>query len=323
MTEDECIAQARILSRVTVSGLNAANALIWVNEAQKQFAKDVHGLVKETYLALSPSFDIYTHMAINISIEGSRNNDITATDVVICAANANDQTGAQVATALQVALRAAIGLGADLTVLWSTTTWKFTIDAIDSTSITIAAPTAIIYASALDLLGLPAGETEDISVTGNIPEDCNVGIDLPDDFLAIIGKPEWDGNPLYPAPWGYFASPQSVGTPTRYGIQGKKMRISPSPISQKLLHLWYKYIPEEIEDGEDIAVDDNWNIAIVFYTGFLMATGNFELKDVAAHLYGLYRQEVIRHIQYFANNNPKYEPTYVTPPFPEVIDENS
>jgi len=245
MTLEDCITKARQLSRTSTSGLSDRAAVKHVNDAQKSFAKDVHGLTKETYLSLSPRFDIQTHFAIGITVTGGTN-ALAATDVAICATSALDQTGTQVATALQTAIRA-VG-PTTLTVTWSTTAWKFTIDGIDCTSITLETPSGITYADALDLLGFEAGTTTDTEITGEIPTECNLEITLPDDFLQVIPSPEWDGEPLILAPWPLFTSPGTSGTPSMYAIREKRMRLYPVPNSQKMLHLWYKYIPSDFTE---------------------------------------------------------------------------
>lgn len=431
MDLETCIAKARRLARATTSGISDRDAVDWVNSAQKKFAKDVHGLTKEEYLSLAPRFDIQTNFAIRLTITGGTN-ALAATDVVICAASSLDQTGTQVAAALQVAILALAPT--TLTVTWDLSAWKFTIDAIDSTSITLAAPSNITYINALSLLGLTAEETVSTEVIGDIPENCNLDISLPNDFLSIISNPEWDGEPLYPAPWSEFISPLSTGTPTHYSIMGKRLRLNPMPLSQKMLHIWYKYIPEDFveisgyqecglttrtlvtesgltaatqyyfkvtvegvqveynittgtttifasiialmntaclgictwslvngdlrctsdntsgsssivlaigttgtdlfgtltgwtafEDSvpgealDDLGVDDEWAMAIVYYTAYLMAMDNFEYT-VADRQFVNYKMEVNNHILNMANNNTKIEPPYdIEPPLPEVI----
>lgn len=218
----------------------------WINEGQKEFAKEVHGLIKEDYLTLEPRFDIQTHFAINLTIVGGTN-ALASTDIPICAADATDQTGTDVATALQVAIRAA---GAATAAVYfgivGSHIWQFQIDAIDSTSITLAPPSDIIYADALELLGFVAGTTTDTEVYGSIPTDCNLEVDLPTDFLSIVSDPEWNGDPLRQAPFYNFISPETSGTPTWYYIRDNKtIRLYPPPINQGMLHIFYQYIPED------------------------------------------------------------------------------
>ena len=238
MTLSKVISKARELSRTSTTKTDTT-VMEWVNDALIQFSKDIHVQQKEAYLSISPRFDIATNMAIRVTITGGAN-ALTATDVVICATSANDQTGTQVATALQTAIRAAIGVGATLTVAWSTTTWKFTVDAVDSTAIVIGSPSAIIYDDATELLGLSDSDTT--SITGSMPEDCTVEADLPSDFLSILSV-EWDNDKLRDTEWP--DSPERFGTPVFYSISGKKIRLDPAPESQGKFFIRYKYIPTQ------------------------------------------------------------------------------
>jgi hypothetical protein len=249
MTLAAAIEKVRRLSRTNSSG--GSNTLIMdrINEAMKEFAKAVFGLTKEGYIAITPLFDLQTTFAIRLTIDGGYN-ELAATDIVICATAANDQTGSQVATALQVAIRAAVVAGGHggagplgLTVSWSTTAWTFTIDAQDSTSITVDNPTTIIYTSALELLGLGAETSTGTSVTGSIPTECTIESALPTDFLELKTPPEWDGDQLAPGRFEDFLSPGTCGTPTRYYIRNKNIMLYPPPHEQKILHLYYKYLP--------------------------------------------------------------------------------
>jgi hypothetical protein len=238
MTLAQAITKARELSRTSTTKTDTT-VMGWVNEALIQFSKDIHVQQKEAYPTISPRFDIATNMAIRITITGGTN-ALVVTDVVICATSANDQTGTQVATALQTALRAAIGVGANLTVTWSTTTWLFTVNAVNSTVIVIEEPSAIIYDDATTLLGL--NDTGTTSIIGSMPEDCTVEVDLPTDFLEILSV-EWDDIPLTPCEWP--ESPERFGTPSYYSIYGKKIRLDPSPDHQGKFFIRYKYIPTQ------------------------------------------------------------------------------
>jgi hypothetical protein len=161
--------------------------------------------------------------------------------VPITAAAASNLTGAAVAALLQTAIRAAGPT--TLTVTWSTTAWKFTVDAIDSDSITIEAPSSILYVDATSLLFNTTGVQTGTTWVGDIPRDVNLEIALPDDFLELLEPPEWDGSALSPGTWDLFTDPQAFGTPTMYHVYQKRLRIAPVPISQKMLRLWYRYKP--------------------------------------------------------------------------------
>jgi len=234
------ITKVRSLSRSTTSSASDTVVMERINEAMKEFARAAYGLTKKGYVSITPLFDIQTDFAIRITVTGGTN-ALAATDVAICATDADSQTGTQVATALQTAIRAAGPT--TLTVTWSTTTWTFTIDGIDATSITIAEPSAIIYSSALELIGLGVETTTATSVTGSIPTDCTVESALPTDFLSMVGRPEWDGDPLYQGLLSDFHSPETSGTPSYYYIRNKNIMLYPPPHEQKKLSFFYRYIP--------------------------------------------------------------------------------
>jgi hypothetical protein len=242
MRVDTALELIREFSRTNATAMSDTSMLSKLNVAIKAFAKDTYGCVKEAYLDVEPKFNVATTFALNLTITGGTN-ALAATDVAICAADANEISGTTVATGLQVAIRAAIGVGANLTVTWSVSTWKFTVNAVDSTAITITAP-GMLYADATDLLGLDGSGTT--SVVGVIPEDCNVAVDLPSDYYSLKTNPIWDREELYPAPAQIFEAPETQGEPRWYHIERKKIRLYPTPTSQERFHILYRYIPASI-----------------------------------------------------------------------------
>ena len=245
MTVATAIGKIRRLAQTNVTGCSNQLLLERINEAQKEFAKAVKTLTKEEYVTITPLFDLQTHFAIRLTIVGGAN-ELAATDIAITAADAADQTGTQAATALQTAIQAAItaaGGTPSLTVAWSTTTWTFTVDGIDCTSITVAEPSGITYAPALELLGLSAATTTGTSVTGDIPVACTLESPLPTDFLSLATDPEWNGYRMSNAPMQNFLSPKGQGTPTMYFIRNKRIMLSPPPNEMGELHIYYKYVP--------------------------------------------------------------------------------
>jgi hypothetical protein len=244
MTLGTAIENVRRLSRTKGPAASDLKVMEKINEAQKEFSLNAHVLTKEGYITITPLFDLQTHFAVNVAIVGGTN-ALAATDVAICAADADDQTGTQAASALQTAIQAAIttaGGTPNLTVTWSTSTWKFTIDTIDGTSIALAAPSATTsYASALELLGFTADATTDTSVTGEIPQDCTLESALPDDFESMATDPYWNGYRIFNAPLEMFKSPRTFGTPEWYHVRNKNIMLYPCPSSQGVLHIYYKY----------------------------------------------------------------------------------
>jgi len=277
-----------------------------INEAVTQLAKDVNGLIKEAYLPLTAKFDLFTHHAFNITIVGGTN-ALVATDIPVTDADVVDQTGAQAATELQERIRAAGPT--TLTVAWDTANYKFTIDAIDSTSITIAAPSGNNYANVTGLLFAKTGTETATSWVGNVPQDVMLEVDLPSDFLKVKIV-EWDRNPLASSPIDLFISPQASGTPSFYYIINKKMRVNAVPTSQKLFHLFYSYIPATLAaDGTEVDVDDEIEDAVIFYATALIYEDGGDVK-MARHFRARYIEQKNKYKQQVGNQNPKYR-TYL------------
>lgn len=245
MTLTNAINRVRRLSRTTSAGKTDAEVVDTINDGMEEFAKAVHGIATELYVDIEPFFDTATNFAIRLTVTGGT--DATAAvDVPITATARSNVAGTQVATDLQTAIQAAGA--ATTTVAWSTTTWKFTITTpADTTSVTIAAPSAIIYVDACDLLGF-SGTDIGYDWTGSLPDYCLVETALPTGFLSIIPPVEWDENQLRSIPWSATASPYT-GTPTHYSIKDKKIRLYPAPRRQEMFHLWYKAIPTKFTRG--------------------------------------------------------------------------
>ena len=144
--------------------------------------------------------------------------------------------------------------------------------------------------------------------TGAIPEDVNLEIALPSDFLELLEAPEWDGIPLVPATWDLFTAPQSTGTPSVYHVHQKRLRIAPVPTSQKMLRTWYRYRPTQFTlelTAECDALDEEYQMALVYYAAGQLCDQNDEDKK-AYKLQGQYYRMVKKFKNARANQNPKY-----------------
>ena len=248
MTLIDAISRVRRYTRTDSTGKTDAEITDSLNEGMWQFSQDVHGLTKEGYLTLAPLFDTETNFAIRLTITGGTD-AMAATDVALTGTARENASGTTVAADLQATIRTACGT-ANPTVTWSTTTWKFTLTtSANTTSVTIGSPSGITYINACSLLGFNEDTTTGYTVSDNIPDDCTVETALPSDYLQLVPPVEWDSNPLTLAPFDLFASPQASGTPTYYAVRNKRIRISPTPSSQKLFHIWYKYLPTEFTQG--------------------------------------------------------------------------
>ncbi len=301
------VMRTRVRERARTSSDFVADSLVTarINEAITQFSKDMNGLAKEVYLALTPKFDLYTHQAFSITIVGGTN-ALVATDIPVTDTSVNDQTGAETATELQERIRAAGPT--TLTVTWDSATFLFTISNIDGTSITIASPSGANYSDITDLLFAKLGTQTGYTWVSNIPQDCMLAVDLPGDFLRIKSV-EWDRNPLCPAPFDLFVSPQAHGTPSYYQILNKTMRLNAVPTSQKLLHIFYDYLPTALVDSTDDAVEvdipNEIEDAIIFYAAALLYEDAGDLSK-ANYFRARYVVAKNEYKQQISNQNPKF-----------------
>jgi hypothetical protein len=214
-----------------------------MQDALDEFATDVGGFPTESYLSIAAKFDTKTNFAIRVTITGGTN-ALAATDVALTTTARTGTTGTIVASDFQATLRTAIGGGANATVTW--TNFKFTVDTIDGTAITFAAPTTVTNVDARNLLGLSGTTTEAAAdVDGVFPVDCTMESTLPTDAIKVEHV-EWNQNELSPLPRGYLVSPQASGTPRYYNMRGREIRLRPSPTKQELFHIEYKGSPDEI-----------------------------------------------------------------------------
>lgn len=278
MTFNQIRDLARKYSRTDSNYSTDTEVYALINEAIRQLAVDVHGLDYTDYPDLAASFDITPKMAFNLVITGSSNNDIDQ-DITITAAEANGQTGAQVATSLQSQIRAAIGGASDLTVTWAD--FYFTIDAIDSASIVISAPDdEVSYIDATESLGISGSGTT--SVTGGFPEDCTIKAELNSNVLRTQSV-EYDRYQLEEQPYDFFMSPEIQGDPYYYHIRGRYIYVRPTPSTRKLFKVAYKGVPTEttITDGtEDIPteIQEQYQLALAYWVAAELLDQTFEEK---------------------------------------------
>ena len=246
MTLKQALDKSRRIARVDSTGKTDTELMDCVNESVKAFVKRVQDVAKSAYLEIDPVFNTSAFMALNVEIIGGAN-AMAATDVTAVIAREN-ATGPALAGYLQDRLNAVI-VGGSTTIVWDDTNWRFVLTIPGATQVTIADPVDKNWMSACCMLGASGtatGTTETIFY-GSVPEDCTKKVDLPTDFLAILGNPEWDGDPIYPAPKSLFCSPEIFGEPTRYYIQQKTMLLSPSPNRQGSLRICYRYFPTEFD----------------------------------------------------------------------------
>jgi hypothetical protein len=285
----------------------------YINTGVEEFVKAAHGPTKEDYIDITPEFDTRTTWYIRLTITAGTN-AIVATDVAVTTTNRDNVSGTTVASDLQTTIRAALGGGgASLTVVWSTTTWRFTIDSIDGTDIKIEAPSGITFIDATQSLFGRTGASGAQTWVSNFPEDCTIVADLPSDFYKI-NFAEWDKRRLYQIPFAFFMSP---GTHSNlvdyYAIEGKRIYISPSASERKLFKLRYEYFPASITlDGTADAttscpLSHEDHMAVVYYATGMVLDETFE-SDESNRMLQRFNDQASKYRIKEANQNTKMFP---------------
>ena len=165
MTLGEALTKVREFSRTNTTGASDTTLMQLINEGQREFAKDVYGMMAEDYLTIVPLFDIQTDFALSLALNGG-----TATDVCITATDFINATAGTVATQLVTALTAQT---ATCTITWASASWyfSFTFDASVSAAV-FAAPTAPTHIDAIGLIMGDAASYTAPTCTGGFPMDC-------------------------------------------------------------------------------------------------------------------------------------------------------
>ena len=96
MTLGALIKKVRSRSRTDEDFFDDSEVQELLNEGLDEFAKDIHGLRKETFLALSQLFDTATTFAIRLTVTGGTN-ALAAVDIVITDTARSNVSGATVA----------------------------------------------------------------------------------------------------------------------------------------------------------------------------------------------------------------------------------
>jgi hypothetical protein len=289
MTFEELRERARRLARVSASSAPDEHINRLINDGMRRFARDVGGLPKRDYYSIAAHFDLQTDFAFHLTITGSSNNDID-TDIAVTDADAYAQTGAQVATELQAQIRAAIGVGADLTVAWSN--FAFTIDTIDGDTIAITEPDdSTTYTNYVEELFGSEQSVSDTSVECGFPEDCTVYVDL-DGELMRVNSVEWDKSPLCEVGMSDVLSPEVSGTPAFYAWEYNRLFLTPVPTSQDKFLVDYVYVPDEVDTtvADPEIVDDvpeKYQIGIAYYVSSRLLEEMFE-GNIAKERYAEY-----------------------------------
>lgn len=282
----------------TTANVSDATVQSWINEAQRQFAKDVDGFESEYYLALLPNFDLNPNSAFTLVVDGNTYSDIVFTS------NQCNKSGTDTASALQTAIRAKDAALSSATVTWSATTKKFTITT--GSSITISSPSSTYHDFGAVAFGLKTATSpfvgDEVSCVGTYI--CTVEATLPSDYLQIYSV-DYAGTVLPQDQSRRFEETALTGTPVSYAVRGRQIRLFPTPTDSGLVHIRYKAIPADMTTGSDIStVPTHYHSALYYFAAAKLAESNFELEIADRHLRNYYT-DVRRYTQEVANDNSK------------------
>lgn len=279
----------------------------YLNDGAREFSKNAHGVPKEAYLTIAPSFSTRTNWAIRLTITGGAN-ALAATDIAVTATDRDDVAGSTIASDLETAIQAAGA--ATATVAWSDTDWTFTIDAGDSTSITVAQPSGKTYVDATENLFGTAGEKSGTTWESGFPMDCTLETDLPSDFMEMVDV-YWGPYLLTSAPIHSMIEPRRSGTPAHYYIEDKLIRLAPVPTSQDKFHIYYMGYTTDVtltgsSDTATCSLPMDYHMAPVYYAAAQVLEDNFEY-DEANRMRALFQDQVSDYSLKKANQNSKIQ----------------
>jgi hypothetical protein len=284
VTGAEVISRARVNSRVDVLGVTDAQALDMVNAAIIDFADEVSGIEKDEALQIEALFWVETTMAINIAITGEHTtNEQAAADVAVTAADADAQTGTEMAALLQTAIRTLDGIST-ATVVWSD--FAFTIDSIDGTDVTLAAVSdTTTYEDATAMLFGGGQVSGAQTLVGAFPRNCTKRVQLPTDFRDVKYL-EWDEREMFKRSFAYIADAEGTGQPFYYalGADDDYLWLDRSPDIRKLLLLTYMATPVALaSDGETPDIEADYHTILSWRVTELLARQiqDFEVSDRA------------------------------------------
>lgn len=304
-------------------------------EAVAELSRDVHGFPLKTYPALTPLFDHRTTYAVHLEASYTSTYESGAAvvysldqDVVLFSANADDQTGAQLATAIQTALQAVCGPG--LTVAWTTYYLTITLDITGDgvgtpafTSFEITSPESVAYADGTDAFF--GGEVEleasgdDYVDTCAFPTGCTMRVDLTD-AMSTIEAVWWDGYQLEQVDWAFARKGQAQGTPTCYAIRGQEMILYPTPTEQEEFYIEYLGTPTATDTDTNlpVAIPEGYQMAIPHLVASWLSDEIWE-EAVSQKQYGLYRKVCGQYMTDYANGKSAGKVGTSAPPWYRVV----
>jgi len=305
MTLEDQIIHVRSLSRTTESSHSHNVIGQWINEGQREFAKEAIGFWKDNYLSLDPKFDIKPNFYFKVTLAtASASFPINASSSVFV-----DISGASVAAFIASSIQ---GTWAAATCNWSTADWRFTVEIPGESSIEVGSPEGTVLVDATDMF-FGGGDTQTTATwLSSFPRDCTVKASLPTSFMSIEHV-EWDNATCVAAPFDNFISPDYIGDPYYYAVKNKDLYLFPVPDEQKLLRVFYRAFPTDFGAASvtgsgsmsaSSSLDAEVQMAPVFYAASMMAEQNFESK-VADRMFARFKKMALEYKQNFHNQNPQ------------------
>jgi len=334
MTAAMQVAFAERLSRTPANALSSAstdgsgNAYVsdvtrqYVGMGVDEFAKEAR-LSKQAFVTVTPKFWADTNWYAQITIEGG-NNALAATNVTLASSTIVGVSGSTYASHIASNINAYIGTGS-ISVSWNDASWAFTIKdntVASITSITIDPPSIDNYIDGTSKTFGKTGTDTDTEWVSNIPEDCTLETDLPDDFLEMEHI-DYDDHILYPAPFEIFMSPESQSSyPNYYAIRDKKLYLNPTPSDRRMLKIRYRWIPTPVTitgsgDTATCSLPTENHMAPVYYAAGMILRETFE-PDESDKMFGLYYDQVRKYRIRQANQNTKMFPRNIEWRLPNV-----
>ena len=232
--------------------------MIYLNEGCREFSKRVHGIAVESFIVLTPKFDLDQNFAINLTISGG-DDAMVATDVPVASSTLTNSDPTTVAAHMASNINAAVvaGLGSgSVAIGWESSNWTFYMSPHGApTEIISTEPVDRKYIDANNWIWGDAVTKTGTTLTGAIPLNCNVEQSLPSGFLemdyVMFGDIE-----LQPAPFDIFLKPYSIGDPQYYAVKNKLIRLEPVPQDQDYFKIFYSGFPADMAtDGTDASVE--------------------------------------------------------------------
>lgn len=296
MTLNEMVAEARQKSRVHNIDQDDATVAGYLNEAILRFSEEVGGRVRDGYVSLDPLFDISATHGITVKTDSAEH------DLVLTADDLDDATGAQVAASLQVQLRDAFS-DATITVVWSTSTWQFTITIPGATEISIEKPPVDYFDGTRFLGGEDSSAGEEYSTSGYLGY-VTEGT-LPDEFIAPLTI-RWNGRQLAA---GNFESMKGRGSgqPGLYAVRDKRLRVGPMPAAPgyvEMLSMQSFPLMDVAQGDEEPDFPREYRKALPYYAASMMSENRFEY-EIADRMLGQFMKYAAWYRLNYGNDDTK------------------